>query len=128
MKVKIAIMVLCVVVSGCAGHRPIIDQKGVDMNVYEVDLKECQAYAKQLSPGKVAIVGGMIGGAIGATVGGVIGLALHDSKLAGELAVMGAGLGGMRGAIEGGAGQGMSQVRIINECMEGRGYHVLLKR
>jgi outer membrane lipoprotein SlyB len=127
MKSIVIIITLCLLI-GCAGHRPIIDQKNVDMNSYESDVRECQTYADMLSPGKTAIIGGVIGGAIGATVGAVIGLALHDSKLAGELMVMGAAIGGMKGAIEGGAVSGMSQVQIINECMEGRGYRVLLKR
>ena len=125
---NVLIIIAILMFTACAGHRPIIDTKGVDMNAYESDLKECQEYAKQLSPGKAAVIGGMVGGAIGGTIGAVIGLALHDNKLAGELAVMGAGLGGMRGAIGAGAAGGGSQITIINECITGRGYHVLLKK
>jgi len=98
------------------------------MNAYEADLKECQEYAKQISPGKTALIGGLIGAGIGATVGVIIGVALNDHELAGRLAGMGAALGGMRGATEGAAAAGGSQISIINECMTGRGYVVLLVR
>lgn len=127
MKTTIAIISI-LLLTACAGHRPIIDSKGVDMVAYEQDLKECQAYAGQVSPGKTAAIGGLIGAGIGATVGVIIGVALNSHRLAGRLAVAGAALGGMRGATEGAAAGGGSQVAIINECMTGRGYHVLLMR
>lgn len=108
--------------AGCAttgtgsNFRPIVDNKGVDLNRYEADLQECQAYAKSTpNAGKSAAGGAAAGAALGlalALIGG-------DKKLASAGA--GAVVGGAVGAS---AGEG-SQRNIIKNCLKGRGYKVL---
>ena len=50
---------------------PIIDTKGVDMNQYMIDKRECQAYASEVRRGEKiargAAAGAVVGGAIGAS-------------------------------------------------------------
>ena len=44
---------------------PIIDRKGVDLNIYAVDLKQCNEYADQVSVGRSVLKGAAAGAAIG---------------------------------------------------------------
>lgn len=119
---KLICIVLMLAVAACAGYRPVVDMKNVDQSRYETDLKECQAYAEEVSPVAEAAIGTIIGVGIGAAVGGIIGAIFGD---VGQGAGIGATLGGAEGAI-GGAGEGMKgQVDIIKNCMSGRGYSVL---
>lgn len=122
MKKSMCIIIL-ICLTGCATYRPIVDMRGIDRNQYEIDLAECQMYAKQISPGTSAAVGAGAGAAIGAVVGLVVGSILNVKP--GELAGLGAALGGMQGATKGGAGAGQAQMDIIKNCMSGRGYNVL---
>ena len=53
---------------GCANtganYRPIVDTRGVDLNRYEVDLRECQQYATQtMGAGESAAAGAAAGAA-----------------------------------------------------------------
>ena len=53
----ILILVLSVLITGCAGSRPfenepIIDRKGVDMSRYYADKAECEAYADEVRTGQ----------------------------------------------------------------------------
>ena len=122
LKSGVIMLSAAVLLAGCAStgtgsnFRPIVDNKGVDLNRYEADLQECQAYAKNTAnAGK--------SGAGGAAVGAALGLALAliggDKKLAS--AGTGAVIGGAAGAA---AGEG-SQRDIIRTCLTGRGYKVL---
>ena len=103
--------------SGCASYRPVVDSKGVDMNRYEQDLKECQVYAEQESPAASAAIGTVAGAAIGALLAAAAGSG-YDRNAS-------ARVGAVAGAL-GGTGQGAeAQINIIRNCMSGRGYKVL---
>lgn len=120
---KIFIILLCCLsVSCCAAHRPIVDMQGADKWQYERDLRECQRYAEQVSPGANAIVGGGLGACIGGGIGAIIGSFFGN---AGDGAAIGASIGGAEGAVGGAAGGIAAQSSIINNCMRERGYKVL---
>jgi uncharacterized protein YcfJ len=113
---RIAILLLAAS-AGCANYQPIVDTKGVDMNRYHVDLRECQGYASQVNAGEHAaagaVAGAVLGGIIGALVGGRQG------------ANFGASTYGVTGAAAGGAQGAQAQRGIILECLKGRGYRAL---
>ena len=96
-----------------SGSKPIIDKKGVDLNAYETDLKECTEYANDISVGQSILKGS----AAGAAIGGVVEV-LTDEDDAIEV-----------GAISGGAKSGIMSVRqkerVVKKCLRGRGYKVL---
>ena len=119
---KLISIVLMLIVTACAGYRPIVDTKGVDQSRYETDLKECQAYAEQVSPAQEAAVGAVIGAGIGTALGAIVGAFLGDT---GAGAGIGAALGGAKGGITGAGGGMQGQTDIIRNCMSGRGYKVL---
>lgn len=108
-------IVLIVLLSGCANYRPIVDSRGVNSAAYEADLRECQAYADQVSPGGHAAIGAFIGGGLS------LALAMIGGGDRGASAGMGAVLGGAAGA----GGGAEAQVNVIRRCMNGRGYRVL---
>jgi hypothetical protein len=123
---KILVLLLSVTLASCAGHRPMVDltaTPGKTMATYEADLLECQAYAKQISPERSALVGAGLGAVAGGLVGAVIFSAFgleEDEGLA-----WGAGWGAASGATQGGVNAAQNQQTIINNCMRGRGYSVL---
>jgi outer membrane lipoprotein SlyB len=123
-RVQIAILtaLALLVVSSCAGYRPIVDMRGVDQAQYEQDLAECQSYAQQVNPAGQALAGGIIGAAVGAAFGAAIGAAWGDP---GGGAAIGAAAGGTTGVASGAADGAQGQVDVIRRCMEGRGYSVL---
>ena len=45
---------------------PIIDRKGVDLNLYAADLKQCNEYAAQVSVGRSVLKGAAAGAAASA--------------------------------------------------------------
>ena len=102
---RIGIVILGLSLAGCASNpnligtsNPIIDTKGVDMNQYMVDKRECQAYAAEVKRGeKIAR-----GAAAGAVVGGAIGAVINREPNSTE---RGAGVGAISGAARG-AGEG----------------------
>lgn len=105
--------------AGCTTTKEIIiDEKGVDMARYRQDLGECEAYAEQVRTGekvaKGAASGAVIGGAIGAITGGS-----RDS------AARGAGVGAVSGAAKGASRGEQEEVRVVKQCLRGRGYRVL---
>jgi len=105
--------------AGCTTTKEIIiDEKGVDMARYRQDLAECRVYAEQVRTGekvaKGAASGGVIGGAIGAITGGS-----RDS------AARGAGVGAVSGAAKGASRGEQEAVRVVKQCLRGRGYRVL---
>lgn len=115
MKHIVPILVLLALATSCTTtDEIIIDKKGVDMARYEQDLAECRSYSEEVRTGeKVAK-----GAASGAVVGGLIGAITGD---AGKAAGVGAVGGGARGANEG----SQDEVRVVKQCLRGRGYKVL---
>lgn len=111
------LLVLLLLLAGCASYRPIIDTRGVNMQAYENDLANCQAYASQISPG--ANAAGTA--AAGAVIGGILGGLFGNRQSVGQMAAAGGMLGGVSGA-EHGANQ---QMNVIRNCLRGRGYQVL---
>ena len=95
----------------------IIDQKGVDMTRYQRDLAECREYASGVRTGEKAARGA----ASGAVVGGLIGAVVGDSSDAQEGAGVGAITGGAKGVSQG----EREQVKVVKNCLRGRGYRVL---
>lgn len=107
----------CAATSG-ANYRPIVDNKGVDMNLYESDLRECQNYATQTaSAGESAAAGAVAGALLGAVLAAAAGSRYSRSSTAGVGAVSGAAGAGVEGE--------KNQRNIINRCLAGRGYRVL---
>jgi outer membrane lipoprotein SlyB len=122
-KLSCLILFILLTVSGCAGHRPIVDMQGVDANRYETDLAQCQQYAEQISPGKSAVIGAVAVAAGAAILGGVAAMVfdLDVGDVMGDAAI----LGGTVGAMEGAVASGKNQKELIENCMLGRGYKVL---
>ncbi len=94
----------------------IIDEKGVDMSRYAEDLAECKTYSEQVA----VVKKGTKGAASGAVIGGVIGAVGHHGN-AGEGAAVGAVGGGAKGLDRG----ERDKVRVVKNCLHGRGYRVL---
>lgn len=129
MKIRIIVLaafLLLMTVAGCAGYRPMVDlssSSGKTQATYEQDLKQCQEYAKQVSPDTSAAMGAGAGAAFGALVGGVAAAVLGADV--GENILLGASMGGISGGV-GGVGAGANtQMEVIKRCMQGRGYTVL---
>ena len=92
---------------------PIIDRKGVDLNLYALDLKQCSEYADQVSVGRSVIKGA----AAGAAIGGLYEVVTREE----EAVELGAVTGGIKSAIA-----SMNQKeKIVKKCLIGRGYRVL---
>jgi hypothetical protein len=115
---------LCtVVITACSsiedsiGNSPIIDSQGVNIDYYEADLTQCEAYADQVAIAQKAGAGAVSG----AVVGGVIGAIVGNS----DTAKKGAGIGAVGGGARG-VGEGIRErERVIKRCLSGRGYRVL---
>ena len=110
----------CVFLGACAGasYRPMVDTRGVDMNRYETDLRDCQQYASQVAgAGEGAAVGAAVGAGLGYLLGRVAG-SRYNAPASGRV-------GAVAGAFSGGAEGEMSQRDVIRRCMSGRGYSVL---
>tara|TARA_Y100000766_G_C18523432_1_gene420030 strand:- start:81 stop:458 length:378 start_codon:yes stop_codon:yes gene_type:complete len=91
---------------------PIIDRKGVDLNLYALDLKQCSEYADQVSVGRSVLKGAAAGAAIGG---------LYEVVTKEEAVELGAVTGGTKSAIA-----SMNQKKkIVKKCLIGRGYRVL---
>ena len=117
MKLLLPTIASILLVTACTTtNEIIIDQKGVNMSNYEDDLADCESYAQQVPVGKKAAKGG----ASGAVVGGAIG-SVSDHRGTGEGAAIGAISGIAKGANEG----ERSQLRVVKNCLRGRGYRVL---
>ena len=92
---------------------PIIDRKGVDLNLYALDLKQCSEYADQVSVGRSVLKGA----AAGAVIGGLYEVVTREE----EAVELGAVTGGTKSAIA-----SMNQKKkIVKKCLIGRGYRVL---
>ena len=68
----------------------IIDRKGVDLNLYALDLKQCSEYADQVSVGRSVLKGAAAGAAIGG---------LYEVVTKEEAVELGAVTGGTKSAI-----------------------------
>jgi outer membrane lipoprotein SlyB len=108
---------ICLILSGCASKQIVIDKQGVDMTRYEKDLAECQQYAEEIDTGTQVAKNAAGSAAVGAAVGAILGDRHSAQKLAGVGAVTGAAHGGARASEE--------QVRVVKNCLRGRGYKVL---
>ena len=105
--------------NGCASYRPLVDARSVSSpRQYEQDLRECQHYAAQVSPGQSAVAGALFGALLGAAISGALG---GDRYVTEHVAAAGA----VQGAANGAAGGADAQVQIIRTCMSDRGYDVL---
>ena len=112
-----AFLVGCAATSG-ANYRPIVDSKGVDLNRYESDLRECQSYATQTAGAADSAAAGAIAGALlGAALAGAAGKNYSRSSTA--------RVGAVSGAVGAGVEGERNQRTIINRCLAGRGYKVL---
>ncbi len=109
------VLVFTLALASCATYRPTIDTKGVESAKYEQDLRECQAYAGDMSPASEAAGGAAVVAGIAAALGAIIGADVGTSAAAGAV------LGGVSGL---GRGTG-AQIATINNCLRGRGYSVL---
>ncbi len=106
-----------VLLSGCASRGVIIDQRGVNMEQYQQDLQECEAYAEEVHVAQRAAAGAATGAVLGSVVGAVVG----NSRTAERVAGVGAVSGGSRGA-----GSAIQEKHmIVRNCLKGRGYRVL---
>ena len=112
---KTAVILSIILLSGCASYRPIVDTRGVNQASYETDLRDCQAYAEQVSPAGHAAVGAFIGAGLSLAISAILG---GDN---GTSAAVGAVLGGATGA----GGGAEAQVNVIRRCMQNRGFNVL---
>ena len=92
---------------------PIIDRKGVDLNLYAVDLKQCGEYADKVSVGRSILKGA----AAGAAIGGLYEVVTREE----EALEVGAITGGTKSAI----GSMNQKKKIVKKCLIGRGYRVL---
>lgn len=102
-------------ITGCSAHPdPIIDQRGVNMQMYGADLEECESYAEPISVGKGAAKGAAGGAAVGAATG-VIGGDIYS----------GAGYGAIYGATRYGNDADREKRTVVKRCLAGRGYRVL---
>lgn len=121
-----ACVVIGALLAGCAGaprgmgagYRPMIDNRNVDMNRYESDLRDCQAYATQTAgAGETAVAGAAAGAVLGAVLAAAAGSGYSRNRSA--------RVGAVSGAIGGAAAGENDQRNIIRRCMSGRGYSVL---
>ncbi len=107
----------CAATTG-ANYRPVVDNKGVDLNKYEVDLRECQNYATQTA-------GAGESAAAGAAAGAVLGAVLAAAAGKNHSRSSNARVGAVTGAVGAGAEGETNQRNIIRRCLAGRGYRVL---
>ena len=102
--------------SGCANrNKVIIDPNGVDMGMYQQDLRECKQLAEQVESkaGGQAVGSALVGGAIGAIIGNS------------DTAEKGAGVGFVSGLAKGAEATEQERLRVIKNCLRNRGYSVL---
>jgi hypothetical protein len=104
--------------AGCAANPdPIIDMKGVDLEQYEQDWEECEAYTEEVLVARGVAKGAGVGAALGAAAGAIGG---NSSDVA-----EGAGYGALYGGTRSGLDADRMQQDVFKRCMRGRGYRVL---
>ena len=94
----------------------IIDERHTNMALYDRDLAECESYAEQVPVAEKAARGAGSGAVVGGAIGGV-----SDRHDAGEGAAIGAITGSAAGINQG----QREKVRVVKNCLRGRGYRVL---
>ncbi len=121
MKPTITAIAVAVAISGCAvtprgaGYVPLVDMQGhSEQRFRDVDLPQCQAYARQRID---AAAGALAGAAAGALLMAFVAPRGYRNYAAGR----GAGLGGLSG----GLAANENQETIVKRCLAGRGYNVL---
>lgn len=122
MKAKIVLIIAAAAALGaCASnpnmgtsYRPVVDLQSRSPELYEKDLGECQALARQRDD---AARNAMAGAIAGALLGAIIAPRDYRQNLANRGALLG-GLGAAGQAVE-------TQETIIKRCLSGRGYSVL---
>lgn len=118
MRVWLAVLSVCVVVSGCAttgaNYVPRVDLNGKDTRQLDMDIRECQTYAAETAGAGDGLVIGAVIGALALAL-----LAPHGHK--NDWAASGA----LAGAAGGAVGATENQQSIIKRCLTGRGYSVL---
>ncbi len=118
MKKAVVLVAAVAFMSGCAtrgaNYVPLVDMKNKDQAQFDVDVRECQAYANQRMDAQKGAVAGAI-------LGALLGAALAPRGYRSQVAGQGAVIGGVAGA--GGANQ--TQEGITKQCLAGRGYNVL---
>ena len=107
----------CRQVDEITGTRPIVDTKGIDLEIYEADLQECYVFADDVQAGRKVATGA----ATGAVVGGVIGAVAGNSSTARR----GAGIGAATGTLRGAGDAMQERERVVKNCLSYRGYLVL---
>jgi uncharacterized protein YcfJ len=114
----IAVLLSLAFLAGCAtsgaNRVPLVDMRGKDAAQFNLDVQECQAYARQT-------VGAGTGAAVGAVAGALLGAFLAPSGSRNYVAGRGAVLGGLAGGVHGNE----TQENVITRCLAGRGYNVL---
>ena len=109
------ILLSVALIAACAAHPdPIIDTKGVNMELYEQDLEECQTFKEPIH----TEVGAAKGAAAGAAVGGATGAVTGS-------AAKGAGVGAIAGAARSAQLNEREKQQVVKNCLRGRGYKVL---
>lgn len=109
------LMISVIVLSACSAHpEPIIDERGVNMNIYTADLEECESYADPISVGEGAARGAAGGAAVGAATG----------VISGDI-YSGAGYGAIYGSTRYGNEAEREKRMVVKRCLAGRGYRVL---
>ena len=104
-----------VMIGACSAHpEPIIDERGVNMDIYAADLEECTSYSDPVSVGEGAAKGAAGGAAVGAATG-VIGGDVYR----------GVGYGAIYGATQYGNEAERMKRNVVKRCLAGRGYRVL---
>ena len=106
---------LALLIAGCVSNpEPIVDLKGLDPDIFAMDLEECAEYADRVSVADGVLLGAAAGMVVGAAAGAISG---------------DAGSSAGYGAIYGGTTTGIEAQRekkhVFVKCLEGRGYRVL---
>ena len=118
MNIRLLLIGIPLILAACTTtDEIIIDEKGVDMSHYQEDLSQCSEYSEQVAVAEK----GARGAASGAVVGGLIGAVGGGHRSTAEAAGAGAVVGGAKGVNEG----DKDKVKVVKNCLRGRGYKVL---
>jgi outer membrane lipoprotein SlyB len=113
-----ALLMGCSSTGSGVGYQPIIDNQGVNMGQYQVDLNDCRMIAAQVEP---AANSGMKDAAAGAVVGAAVGAIVGNRTTAMQTA----GLGALAGGVSSGERAVVERNNVLRNCLRGRGYRVL---
>ena len=110
----VVLLLLATAAAAQPGGDVIVDQRGVNAQVYAVDLADCRAYAEQVPVVRRVSVGAAGAAAVGGVFGAIFG---------------GPAEGAATGAVFGGAERGFDahaeRRQVLRRCLSGRGYRVL---